>query len=171
MLFVLNRQSLDGRMREFAGGMANRTRGGRAENVNSWRTAVHETLPAVHERLLRVVVRNLDALAFIDEYDKPNTLIYADPPYEASSRVAKDVYRHEMNEQDHLRLLGRLKQCKAKVLLSGYANPLYDSLLSDWRRVERPTKVQTGCAKTKSDRLEILWLNYEPPTPTAEVSS
>jgi DNA adenine methylase len=165
-LFILNRQSLDGRMQDFAGTMANRTRGGKAENVNSWQTAVRETLPAVHERLLRVVVRNMKALDFILAYDSANTFLYADPPYLHATRTAKDVYAHEMTQQDHVELLKVLKGCKSKVLLSGYGNDMYDGTLTSptWHRVTKATKVQTGSAKSKGDRVEVLWMNYEPPT-------
>jgi len=38
-------------------------------------------LEDIHERLAGVIVENLDWLAFIDKYDRPNTLFYLDPPY------------------------------------------------------------------------------------------
>ncbi|WP_275789674.1 DNA adenine methylase [Pararhizobium gei] len=38
-------------------------------------------LEDVHERLSGVVIENLDWAAFIDRYDRPETLFYLDPPY------------------------------------------------------------------------------------------
>jgi DNA adenine methylase len=162
-LYVFNRQSTDGDMEAFAGRKSLRTRRSRAENVSSWQTAVHENLPAIHERLLRVVVRCLPALDFIRHYDSPETLHYLDPPYVHRTRTGNDDYDHEMSDADHVELLQMIKTLKGKVLLSGYANELYDTMLADWHRVTRATKVQTGSAKKKGDRVEVLWVNYQPP--------
>jgi DNA adenine methylase len=163
-LYVLNRQSTDGDMESFAGRKSLRTRRRRAENVSSWQTAVRKNLPAVHERLLRVVVRNMSALDFIRCYDSPDTLHYLDPPYVHRTRTGNDDYDHEMSDADHVELLRTIKTLKGKVLLSGYGNELYDTTLSGWHRVTRATKVQTGSAKKKGDRVEVLWMNYESPT-------
>ena len=44
------------------------------------------------------------------------------------------------------------------VILSGYANPVYERVLGDWR-------TKTFEAKTHVDvRTETLWFNFEPPT-------
>jgi DNA adenine methylase len=161
--YILCRQSRDGNLQDFAGDKSNRTRGGKAENVNAWLTAVHKTLPAVRARLLNVVVRCMPALDFIKKYDSSQTLCYADPPYEHAVRTSSDDYQHEMCRQDHGELLNLLRSVQGKVLLSGYGNELYDTVLSDWHRVEKPTKIQTGCSQRKSDRVEVLWLNYPPP--------
>ena len=40
------------------------------------------------------------------------------------------------------------------VVLSGYASPLYDGRLSDWRRVEKKTYADGARPRT-----EVLWLN------------
>src|SRR5262249_13616839 len=80
-LYICNRQSRDGDMETFAGSVSKRTRRRRAENVSSWQTAVHENLPAIHERLLRVVVRCMPALSFMSYYDSTDTLHYLDPPF------------------------------------------------------------------------------------------
>jgi DNA adenine methylase len=159
--FVLCRQSRDGNLQDFAGDKSNRTRGGKAENVNAWQTALHEILPSVRARLLNVVVRCMSAPDFIRKYDSPQTLFYCDPPYLHSARTSVDDYQHEMTEADHVALLELLRGVQGRVILSGYANDLYDSLLPGWHRVGMPTKVQTGSAEKKSDRVEVLWLNYK----------
>jgi DNA adenine methylase len=161
--YILCRQSYDGNCKQFAGGMSDRTRGGKAENLNAWQSAVHKTLPAVRERLLDVVIRCMPALDCIRAYDALWTLFYIDPPYWHAARTSADDYLHEMTDQDHAALLTLLRSVKGKVVLSGYRNELYDTMLSDWCRLEMPTKVQTGSAEKKSARVEVLWLNYEPP--------
>lgn len=44
-------------------------------------TKLAPLLEDVHERLAGVTIENLDWLAFIDRYDRPETLFYLDPPY------------------------------------------------------------------------------------------
>ncbi|MEO9612647.1 MAG: DNA adenine methylase [Nitratireductor sp.] len=44
-------------------------------------TRLEPLLADVHERLAGVVIENLDWQAFIDRYDRPETLFYLDPPY------------------------------------------------------------------------------------------
>lgn len=44
-------------------------------------TRLEPLLADAHERLAGVVIENLDWQAFIDRYDRPETLFYLDPPY------------------------------------------------------------------------------------------
>lgn len=44
-------------------------------------TRLASTLEAIHERLAGVVIENLPWQAFVDRYDRPETLFYLDPPY------------------------------------------------------------------------------------------
>src|SRR5690348_2227431 len=64
-----------------------------------------EGLPAIHARLRRVAMESGDALDLIPREDGPGTLFYCDPPYLPSTRQARDVYAHEMSENEHRRLL------------------------------------------------------------------
>jgi hypothetical protein len=45
------------------------------------------------------------------------------------------------------------------VILSGYANPLYDHSLRSWERHEFERPNDSGQTKVKSRRLEIVWLS------------
>lgn len=49
-------------------------------------TRLEPLLAEVHERLAGVVIECLDWQAFIDRYDRPETLFYLDPPYFGSER-------------------------------------------------------------------------------------
>ena len=64
-------------------------------------------------------------------------------------------------------LLLRLKRCRARVLLCGYAHPTYDLLLSDWARLETKTRCRVGM---HDPRTEVLWRNYEPSKPGKEAA-
>lgn len=67
------------------------------------------------------------------------------------------VYRHEMEEADHIALLEALKGVRGSVVLSGYSNPLYQEHLSPWVRVAKDAQAQSN--KGSVDRVECLWLN------------
>jgi DNA adenine methylase len=158
-LFTLCRQSLSGRMDCHAPTVRTRLRGGRNDGVNGWWTAV-DGLGAVHRRLQDVRVLCGPDLEVIRAEDTPATLFYLDPPYLHETRTAKDVYGHEMTEADHRELLDVLRQCRGKVILSGYASSLYDTALTGWQRhtLDRPNN--SGGGKKKQRRTEVLWCNF-----------
>jgi site-specific DNA-adenine methylase len=84
-------------------------------------------------------------------------LVYADPPFHPITRRRSRVYRHDYSDADHRRLLLVLRSLPCMVIVSGYANALYDTVLSGWGK-------RTFRAKTHTDvREETLWFNFEPP--------
>lgn len=107
------------------------------------------------ERLKEAQIENTDALTLIERYNDENTLIYCDPPYLQELRK-KNMYKHEMSNQQHIELLKVLKASKSKIILSGYDNDLYNSELSDWTTAEKQTIAQMGLHRT-----EKLWMNFE----------
>lgn len=118
-----------------------------------------EALELIIWRLRGVVIENRDAIDVMAQQDTPETLHYVDPPYvwETRSKArnsSRKNYRHEMSDADHAKLLSFLQNLSGMVVLSGYATPLYDDALSDWRRVERP-----AMADGARPRVECLWIN------------
>jgi hypothetical protein len=83
-------------------------------------------------------------------------LVYADPPYLPETRVKKKVYRHELDEDGHERLLRSLVCLEARVMLCGYASPLYNDYLAAWWCESREVMTRGGL------RTECLWTNYNP---------
>ena len=159
-LFVCCRQSLSGRKDAFAPTVRTRLRGGRNDGVNGWLSAV-EGLPAVHARLRTVRILCKPALDVIRSEDTPGTLFYCDPPYLHDTRTARDVYGdHEMSDDDHGWLLDALLTVQGKVIISGYANDLYDTVLKGWKRhtVELPNHAASGKSKRRME--ECLWCNF-----------
>lgn len=61
-------------------------------------------LYAVHERLSRVVIENLDYKAFIQKYDRSKTLFYLDPPYFGN----ESDYGHGLFSQDEFTVMADL---------------------------------------------------------------
>jgi DNA adenine methylase len=161
--FVLARQSLAGRMKGFTPITKNRTRRGMNGNASEWLSAVYG-LPAVHARLIRVVLENRPALEVIQKHDGEGTLFYLDPPYLHSTRTAKKVYgQFEMTEADHRELLGVLTGCKGQVILSGYPNDLYDRALAGWSRYAKDIANHAAGGATKGRETEVLWCNFSYP--------
>ena len=128
---------------------------------SDWRSSIDVNLPLVVERFRRVEIMSRPALGIIKRWDSPETLFYLDPPYIGAGRTSSTVYDHEMNEDEHRQLVEAILQCSGKVILSGYANPLYEALLKDWRQVKFNVPNNAASGKKKARREEVLWLNFE----------
>ena len=117
---------------------------------------------AAAERLHHVSLEARPAQEIIGTYGAASdVLLYVDPPYLGSTRTSN--YEHEMaSEAEHRMLAGALLCCRASVVISGYASPLYDRLYSHWYRHE--IRTQSGNAHERQ-RTEVVWSNREP-TPT-----
>ena len=90
----------------------------------------------------------------IDRFDDRRTLFYVDPPYLPRRR---SLYSHSMSGVEHVELLVRLRECKGRVVLSGYDSLLYERYLRDWVRYEFSAR------NSRSRRtVEVVWCNYQP---------
>ncbi|WP_342671080.1 DNA adenine methylase [Paenibacillus borealis] len=112
-----------------------------------------EKISIVAERLKDVQIENRPALQVIARYNRPDVLIYADPPYLLETRNGP-IYDNEMTDADHTQLLEALAVHPGPVFLSGYDNSLYNECLSGWHRQERQQTIETGQSRT-----EVLWIN------------
>lgn len=119
------------------------------------------------ERLMHCTIECCDAADLIDRLATPDTAIYADPPYLATTRRGRERYRrgdyaHDMGDDaGHGRLAEALHATPAAVVLSGYPSPLYEDLYADWARVEIPVLAHSSNAVTaeRGERTEVLWSN------------
>lgn len=147
----------------FGSNAHNRPTGFRACSNRSGTTPAHDwanypaALTFLIERLGGVVIENRDALRVMLQHDSPETLHYCDPPYVFSSRADdEDDYRFEMSDEDHAVFAECVKRLEGMVIVSGYRTELYDSLFSEWHRIDR--KAHADGAR---DRTESLWLNAQ----------
>ena len=103
-----------------------------------------------------VQIEHMDALRLIERYNTPDALIYIDPPYVRSSRKSGALYRFEMDDEQHVQLLEIILKSRAKIIISGYDNDLYNKYLSDWQ-------TDTTMSQTTSTALaqEKIWMNYK----------
>lgn len=128
--------------------------------AKDWRN-YPDSLPALIDRLRGVVIENRDAIEVMQRHDTTDALHYVDPPYMHALRSrtnrrkgAVGNYRHELDDDDHLRLLEALRGLKGAVMLSGYPSPIYDQGLPGWHRIERKALADGAAART-----EVLWMN------------
>lgn len=116
--------------------------------VNAWRQRWPHLCSLVHG----------DAVDYLQSIQLDgDTVIYADPPYHPDTRRRKRVYRCDYSIRDHERLLECLGSLPCKVMISGYASPLYERHLAGWsvHRFQARTRVET--------REEWVWFNYPKP--------
>ena len=139
-------------------------------NLNTWRnsqtynsprcpvqwSALPETVMQLCGRLKEAQIENIDALTLIERYNDPQTLLYLDPPYMQSLRK-RGMYKCEMTDEQHKRLLELLLKSKSKICLSAYDSELYNDMLKGWNTAEKPTIAQMGKPRT-----EKLYMNYAP---------
>lgn len=103
-----------------------------------------------------VQIEHMDALRLIERYNSPDVLMYIDPPYVRSTRKSGKLYRYEMGDDQHERMLELITHSRAKIVLSGYQSELYDNVLQGWHK-------DTTQSRTTSTELvkEVLWINYK----------
>lgn len=146
-------------------GATKATTGFRTDTRRKYGTAQHnwadypEAMAAIGERFAGVLVENRDALQVIADHDGSDTLHFVDPPYVHETRVMRKGggYRHELDDDAHLRLLDLLKTVDGMVVLCGYACDLYDQALIGWERHEKAARISAG--RGTGLRTEVVWLN------------
>jgi DNA adenine methylase len=150
----------------FAIGAKSYCRTGWRHNIkgNNGNLAAFEQLPSLIKRAssrLRpkkgniVQIENRDAFSLIEKYNRKEVLMYLDPPYVLGTRKNKKIYKNEMPDEDHIRLCGILNKSHAKIVLSGYSNSIYETLLHGFYKTEIKSFDEKG-----NKRMEALWSNY-----------
>ncbi|MFD1884015.1 DNA adenine methylase [Paenibacillus wenxiniae] len=116
-------------------------------------TEMPDKIMQITERLAAVQIESQPAVKLLERYRRDDVLVYADPPYILQTR-SKRMYKHEMNNDDHMQLLDTLDAHPGPVLLSGYDHQLYNERLRHWNRSERIVQAEAGKKRT-----EVLWIN------------
>lgn len=122
---------------------------------------VDPVVTAWHRQLAMPGVEVLDGcgiewLESLHEVVSDQWCIYCDPPYMLETRTNQKIYRRELTDKDHRRLLGAVMGLECAVLVSGYKSPLYSSALASWYRLDMRVMTRGG------PRTESVWCNFDP---------
>ncbi len=153
--FYVNRTSHNG-----IGGfsISSYIRRGMSKSNSDFLSAI-DRLPELHDRLARLIVTNKDGVQLIERYDNERTMIYADPPYEQSTRTITR-YDVDMNRDKHIDFLNAVIKSKSKILISGYDCELYDPLEENgFKKIAFNVNTVSGNREAKV-KVETLWRNY-----------
>ncbi len=139
--------------------ISTRERRGMAEPVSAWLSRI-DRLPAVHERLKKVIIECANFSVIITRFDHEEACFYIDPPYVRDTRVAPQAYQHEFSNDDHEELVRRLLAIQGSAVVSGYDHPIYTPLEdAGWARYEVPHRLTSGPVRgERKQRIEILWV-------------
>lgn len=132
--------------------------------MDAWKSTIRD-ISACHKRLSGVHIENKDFGYILKKYDGVGTLFYCDPPYVGDTRPnARSVYRYEMNNKEHKKLIDILLKLKGMVILSGRLCPLYNKLeMSRWNRmdfdmIQFASKSENGT--NRKTVIESIWINH-----------
>ena len=150
--FYLNRTS-------FSGIMVNPRWGyllGSSTPPNKW----IEIIDRIAEKFEFIQITNLDfekVISHNSEYKNHEVLLYVDPPY---YKASKDIYVHQFNYDDHIRLAKVLKQTKFNFVLS-YDNVSEIREIYDWAIIKNCTWKYFMSESRRLDGKELLITNFE----------
>jgi DNA adenine methylase len=166
--FVLARFSFGGVIGQSFGVDLSGSSRGMIQSASAYH-GVLQILPCLSERLMSVLIEQRDFRELLHRYNTPECFLYFDPPYLPATRRSGS-YRHEITTADHEALVALLRTSKAKIMLSGYPNALYETL--GWKthtwsttcHVAGRTKASglqgIGNITRKQPRTECIWMNY-----------
>lgn len=135
----------------------------------SWANLPPKLLAAA-TRLQGVALENVDALDIIPRWDRPDALIYCDPPYAGPLRISTKGYAVDDDGTLWARLVAVLAEVRhAAVVLSGY--PCDEAEALGWRCVPLAMKrtVQSRDGDELPDAPEVVWLSPTVPEPMASL--
>ena len=141
------------------------TDGGHGNRLIGALKTLRHRLEPVHARLRTVIIENLAWQECIERYDKPNTVMYIDPPYPGN----KCNYAYNMRDwKDHQILADRLARAEAKWVLSSYDAPEIRAMYAGPKYHVIPVQSYSGMniEKGKGERVlnkEVLVVNFMPP--------
>lgn len=135
------------------------SRGAKEARVSRWYN-LPDRIAQVVERLRNIRIENKDARKLLKMFsDRPATLVYLDPPY-----FVKRSHKYVVDADDesfHKELLQICLNARCMILVSGYSNELYESLLvkkGGWRRKTISAKTRDTSGRDY-ERTEVLWEN------------
>lgn len=125
---------------------------------------LRQRLEPVHGRLRTVIIENLRWQDCLERYDRPQTVMYVDPPYPGN----KCNYAHNMRDwQVHWELAERLKAAQCKWILSSYDVSQVRNMYTGYTILPVQTYSGMTVKKNGSERIvnaEVLITNFDSQT-------
>jgi DNA adenine methylase len=112
------------------------------------------------ERLRRVQIECRDYKWLIKSYDTPDTMFYADPPYDPSGRSSSSDYKFDFGFEQHIELAAAASSVKGFIAVSGYDTDFMKELYKDFYYTEGPKPKNNY--RTQRKVRECLFTNYDP---------
>ncbi len=113
-------------------------------------------IDALHKRLERAIIENLDYSKLIKKYDRKETLFYLDPPYYNT----EDYYGKNIFQKDDFQTIAHiLTTIKGKFILSINDTPEIRTIFQAFNFQEVTTKYSISSSGTR-DANELLITNY-----------
>lgn len=125
----------------------------------------------IPNRLKNVSILNENAFDLIDLMkSEPDVLMVCDSPYTKAQMGSEVIYECEFSEADQYRYMNLIYDSRAKILVCGYDNEIYNSILLNPNGPHKWYKyVVADVAKTMSIKaigegklraIEIIWTNW-----------
>jgi DNA adenine methylase len=125
--------------------------GGHGNRLIGALKTLRKRLMPIYERLQTVIIENLDWQACLDRYDRPNVVMYIDPPYPNNGCN----YVHNMRSwQEHETLAIRLQQTKCNWILSSYDLPEVRQMYKGFTII--PVAWYSGMIAKKSGKERVM---------------
>ncbi len=147
-------------------GWSDRLRRNMPEYISAWGSMIN-AMPMTAKRLQTINLHNYPALTFMKTlFNSQKKFTYMDPPYPHDIRVTDDNYGpFEMKPEQHMELLSACRAedpTRHRIMLCSYPNPMYDTELKDWRRIDFDIASSSGQTKKKKRKIDSIYLNYTP---------
>jgi len=129
------------------------------------------SLIEIANKMQKCQILHGDGVSLMKDLDAPNVFMFIDPPYLSTTvRSQSKIYATEYNDELHTKILDFVVNARSKIILASYPNEMYDRLLDfGWVRIDKMKQIVAGSYSAKqkrlSNRLESLYLNYQPPNP------
>ncbi len=125
----------------------------------------------IPERLKNVRILNEDAFQLIERMKSyPDVLMVCDSPYTKKQMGSKVIYECEFSQEAQYKYVNLVNDSKAKILLCGYDNEIYNSVLLNpdnphkWYEYAVADVAKTMSVSyigaTKSRATEVIWTNW-----------
>lgn len=117
--------------------------------ASTW-TSLPARLEVIARRLHGVTVWSrpaIDLFKWVEQ--RPECVVFADPPYPAHTISSKARYRVDMSHDEHVALAEAFKAARCTVILTMNPGSVYEEILADWPRYELKVRGTKNAVKTE----------------------